>query len=679
MLWLYKAAGAVGAPWLCKDTAHSVRRVFAKKQAHSVCRILCRPFVRQCVPCAGTPCFCDVVPSKLTTVSCIMFPSWWRSLANLTNGKDKSARRRPKSCKPRRLRGGRWWSNSRIVVGAHDPDHSYRPGRWARHRIVRIPVNVDQLSDVVHSNTGLSGGEFVVYYNPAAFTVASVGKGSVPNSGIGWSVSANTTTAGLINIGISNSGTNIISTNGGSLVLINFQVKSNAPSGQTMIDLGKDTIGTPGNTPVTDLVDQNFKNYTLATPPADNTSLNPSYAYSGSDPVDGSVTITTTNLPPTAVGDTYSTDSRDVLTVAAPGVLANDTDPQGNPLQAVNNTNPAHGTLAFNSNGSFTYTPNSGFYGTDSFTYQAFDNQILADSNVATVTINVTARLSIPLNLVGVPGSTVTVPVNIDNADPSGTGGLTGAALAIGYDASVFTVTNADVQVGSVTAGWTMIPNVVATGSDGEIGISLSSPSAATSTTGGSLVLITFHVNGGATSETLSPINLKLNNMPSGSTVTTDLDTLEGTNMLSLPTTLTNNPGDPGVDGSVFVAGANSATHFGVVAPALAGVSLLFPVTVTSGDLGKCRRHDLHRHRALPASTDPSANLPSDFTLNRTGRRWRARVQRSASDPGDPDRHRDRHRLEFYPRHQQSHHRGGGQRYPLRGQRPDSANRRLAL
>src|SRR5439155_319271 len=48
---------------------------------------------------------------------------------------------------------------------------------------------------------------------------------------------------------------------------------------------------------------------------------------------------------------------------------------------------PAHGSVALNANGSFTYTPAAGYTGADSFTYKANDGQL--DSNVATVTITV--------------------------------------------------------------------------------------------------------------------------------------------------------------------------------------------------------------------------------------------------------------------------------------------------
>ena len=102
------------------------------------------------------------------------------------------------------------------------------------------------------------------------------------------------------------------------------------------------------------------------------------------------VTITAVNDPPAAGNDSYSTAEDTTLTIAAPGVLANDTDAEtASQLNAVLVGNPSHGTLALNANGSFTYTPAAGFNGADSFTYQATDG--VATSNVATVTINVTA------------------------------------------------------------------------------------------------------------------------------------------------------------------------------------------------------------------------------------------------------------------------------------------------
>ena len=69
--------------------------------------------------------------------------------------------------------------------------------------------------------------------------------------------------------------------------------------------------------------------------------------------------------------------------VVAAGVLANDTDVDGDALTAVLVSGPAHGSLTLNADGSFTYTPSANYNGPDSFTYKANDGQ--ADSNVATV------------------------------------------------------------------------------------------------------------------------------------------------------------------------------------------------------------------------------------------------------------------------------------------------------
>ena len=100
----------------------------------------------------------------------------------------------------------------------------------------------------------------------------------------------------------------------------------------------------------------------------------------------------TTNCPsgntaPAASDDSYTTDEDTPLSVPAPGVLANDSDTEGDPLTAQPMTAPANGTLLLNADGSFTYTPDANFYGSDSFTYVANDG--MADSNEATVTITV--------------------------------------------------------------------------------------------------------------------------------------------------------------------------------------------------------------------------------------------------------------------------------------------------
>jgi VCBS repeat-containing protein len=119
-----------------------------------------------------------------------------------------------------------------------------------------------------------------------------------------------------------------------------------------------------------------------------------SFTYKACDPSGACDTATVTihvtcvNDAPVARDDSYTTNEDTPLLVPAPGILGNDYDVDGNELlTSVLVSGPAHGTLTLNPNGSFTYTPNPKFYGTDTFTYRVFDGELY--SNVATVTITV--------------------------------------------------------------------------------------------------------------------------------------------------------------------------------------------------------------------------------------------------------------------------------------------------
>jgi hypothetical protein len=71
------------------------------------------------------------------------------------------------------------------------------------------------------------------------------------------------------------------------------------------------------------------------------------------------------------------------------GVLVNDIHPQNLPLTAILVDNVSNGQLDFHSDGSFTYTPNPNYFGTDSFTYYASDGEDI--SNIAVVEITLSA------------------------------------------------------------------------------------------------------------------------------------------------------------------------------------------------------------------------------------------------------------------------------------------------
>jgi N-acetylneuraminic acid mutarotase len=94
------------------------------------------------------------------------------------------------------------------------------------------------------------------------------------------------------------------------------------------------------------------------------------------------------NEAPNAAGDAYVARSGRTLVVGtAAGLLANDSDPNGDPLNARLVSGPARGTLVLNPNGSFSYRSTAGYRGPDSFSYRANDD--LADSASVTVSLDV--------------------------------------------------------------------------------------------------------------------------------------------------------------------------------------------------------------------------------------------------------------------------------------------------
>jgi VCBS repeat-containing protein len=121
---------------------------------------------------------------------------------------------------------------------------------------------------------------------------------------------------------------------------------------------------------------------------------NISAQYAGDNNFAGSISavlvqqVNTVNAPPTAQPDAFSTNEDTPLNQPAPGVLANDTDPNQNPLTAGNASSPAHGTVTLNPNGSFTYTPAANFNGSDGFTYRANDGTSTSSTASVAVTVN---------------------------------------------------------------------------------------------------------------------------------------------------------------------------------------------------------------------------------------------------------------------------------------------------
>jgi len=97
------------------------------------------------------------------------------------------------------------------------------------------------------------------------------------------------------------------------------------------------------------------------------------------------ILVSPSNTGPVARDDSTTTEAG---TPVALDPLANDTDPDGDPLTLVGLGVPAHGRLAVATDRRVTYTPDAGFVGTDSFTYTVRDSRGATAS--ATVTIDVT-------------------------------------------------------------------------------------------------------------------------------------------------------------------------------------------------------------------------------------------------------------------------------------------------
>ena len=100
------------------------------------------------------------------------------------------------------------------------------------------------------------------------------------------------------------------------------------------------------------------------------------------------ITVTAVNDAPVARNDEYTTSVDTSLMIAAAGVLVNDTDAEGGMLGAIKVTDPAHGTVTLRGDGSFSYTPDAGFTGDDTFTYKASDGKEYSDPATITITVS---------------------------------------------------------------------------------------------------------------------------------------------------------------------------------------------------------------------------------------------------------------------------------------------------
>jgi VCBS repeat-containing protein len=126
------------------------------------------------------------------------------------------------------------------------------------------------------------------------------------------------------------------------------------------------------------------------------------------------------NDPPVGGADRYAVAAGEVLSVDAPGVLANDGDPDGDTLSVTPTPvrGPAYGTVDLSANGSFTYTPGRVFTaagtagevaGSDSFTYEVTDGRGGADTVSVALSIRGAVTQAVSNLSIGGAGATATV------------------------------------------------------------------------------------------------------------------------------------------------------------------------------------------------------------------------------------------------------------------------------
>ena len=107
----------------------------------------------------------------------------------------------------------------------------------------------------------------------------------------------------------------------------------------------------------------------------------------GASAIETATVTIVANSAPVAVDDTYETNEDTILTVAAPGVLENDSDADGDELIASPIEDTAHGVRILEPDGSFIYTPDPDWCGTDTFTYWNFDGNLYSDPATVTITV----------------------------------------------------------------------------------------------------------------------------------------------------------------------------------------------------------------------------------------------------------------------------------------------------
>ena len=227
-----------------------------------------------------------------------------------------------------------------------------------------------------------SGGANVLTISESlAFTGGQIGLGGIDRRPI-WDDFVVTTNGGVVNqdpTAVNDSAT----TNEDTPTVIDVLANDSDPdTGDTLsvFDIVQPTHGTVVNngSDVTYTPDSGYFG-------SDSFSYTVSDGNGGSDTATVNVTVNEVNQDPIAVNDSASTNE-DTPTVI--DVLANDSDPDtGDTLSVFDIVQPTHGTVV-NNGSDVTYTPDSGYFGSDSFSYTVSDGNGGSDTATVNVTVN---------------------------------------------------------------------------------------------------------------------------------------------------------------------------------------------------------------------------------------------------------------------------------------------------
>lgn len=108
------------------------------------------------------------------------------------------------------------------------------------------------------------------------------------------------------------------------------------------------------------------------------------------------ITVTSVNDPPSASADSFQALRNTTLIIGAPGVLSNDSDIDGDSLSAAKAVDPLHGDVVVAADGSFSYTPATGFTGKDTFYYTASDGVATSPQRAVTITVSSIPPINTP-------------------------------------------------------------------------------------------------------------------------------------------------------------------------------------------------------------------------------------------------------------------------------------------